>query len=180
MSRLAARLFPFVLAAALVAGCSDPYEHGAGLNTSASSSSASVTTAAAGASTSTPSGPSAATTTSDLGDFAGAAPGSADLRAAAQAARAFIGTYVPYTYGQAKASQIPAADPALVTQLAANPPSVPPSVRSRHPRVTSLSVSGGGEGQVAFRANVSDRTVTYGVPVTVTREQNGWLVTSVQ
>ena len=95
-------------------------------------------------------------------------------------ARAFVGPYLLYTYGQAKASQIPAADPTLIAQLAANPPSVPPSVRSRHPRVTSLVVSGGQARQVAFQAYVSDGTDTYGVPVTVTREQDGWLVTSVQ
>ena len=91
-----------------------------------------------------------------------------------------MGPYVLYTYGQAKASHIPGADPTLIAQLAANPPSVPPSVRSRHPKVTSLSVSGGGTGQIAFQANVTDGTVTYGVPLTVTREQNRWLVTSVQ
>jgi len=110
----------------------------------------------------------------------GAAPSSADLQAAAQAARAFVGPYLLYSYGQAQAIQIPAADPTLIAQLAANPPSVPPSVRSRHPKVTALSVSGGQTGQVAFQANVSDSTVTYGVPLTVTREQNRWLVTSVQ
>jgi len=110
----------------------------------------------------------------------GAAPSSADLQAAAQAARAFVGPYLLYSYGQAQAIQIPAADPTLIAQLAANPPSVPPSVRSRHPKVTALSVSGGQTGQVAFQAYVSDSTVTYGVPLTVTREQNRWLVTSVQ
>jgi hypothetical protein len=154
VSRLTARLLPVVVAAALLAGCSDPYHHGAGVNTSATSPAASATT--------------------------GAAPSSADLQAAAQAARAFVGPYLLYSYGQAQASQIPAADPTLIAQLAANPPSVPPSVRSRHPKVTALSVSGGQTGQVAFQANVSDSTVTYGVPLTVTREQNRWLVTSVQ
>jgi hypothetical protein len=119
-------------------------------------------------------------TTPDRGEFTGAAPSSANLQVAAQAARAFVGPYLLYTYGQAQAGQISAADPTLIAQLAANPPSVPPSVRSRHPKVTSLSVSGGQAGQVAFQANVSDGTDTYGVPLTVTREQNRWLVTSVQ
>jgi hypothetical protein len=180
MPRLVTRLLPVVLAAALLAGCSDPYQHGAGVNTSASSSAASATTAATGAGASTPSGASSATTTPDLGEFTGAAPTSADLQAAAKTARAFVGPYLLYTYGQAQASQIPAADPTLLAQLAANPPSVPPSVRSRHPKVTSLLVSGGQAGRVAFQAYVSDATVTYGVPLTVTREQNRWLVTSVQ
>lgn len=139
-----------------------------------------MTTAVTGSGASTPSGASSAATTPDLGEFTGAAPSSADLQAAAQAARAFVGPYLLYTYGQAQAIQIPAADPTLIAQLAANPPSVPPSVRSRHPKVTALSVSGGQTGQVAFQANVSDSTVTYGVPLTVTREQNRWLVTSVQ
>ena len=123
---------------------------------------------------------SSAATTPDLGEFTGAPPSSADLQAAAQAARAFVGPYLLYTYAQAQASRIPAADPTLIAQLAANPPSVPPSVRSRNPRVTSLLVSGGQTGQVAFQAYVSDGTVTYGVPLTVTHEQNRWLVTSVQ
>ena len=180
MSRLAARLLPLALAAALLAACSDPYQHGAGVNTSPTSSAASVTTAVTGAGASTPSGASSTATTSDLGEFTGAAPSSAELQAAAQAARAFVAPYLRYTYGQAQAIQIPAADPTLIAQLAANPPSVPPSVRSRHPKVTALSVSGGQAGQVAFQAYVSDGTDTYGVPLTVTHEQNRWLVTSVQ
>ncbi len=180
MSRLATRLVPMALAAAVVAGCSDPYQHGAGVNTSATSSAASAASTTAGAGISAPSGGSSVTTTPDLGEFSGALPSSADLRAAARAARAFVGPYLLYTYGQAQARQVPAADPTLIAQLAANPPSVPPSVRSRHPKVTSLLVSGGQTGQVAFQANVSDGTVTYGVPLTVTREQNRWLVTSVQ
>ena len=151
------------------------------MNTRTSSSARSATTTStARAGAAAPAGASSTTTTSDLGEFAGAAPSSADLRAAGQAARAFVGPYLLYTYGQAKASQIPGADPTLIAQLAANPPSVPASVRSRHPKVTSLSVSGGGAGHVAFQAYVSDRTVTYGVPLTVTREQGRWLVTSVQ
>jgi len=180
MSRLASHLLPVLLTAALVAACSDPYQHGAGVNTGVSASAASRTTTPTGAGASTLPSVSSTATTPDLGEFAGAAPSSADLRAAGQAARAFVGPYLLYTYGQAKASQIPAADPTLIAQLAANPPSVPPSVRSRHPKVTSLSVSGGGAGHVAFQAYVSDRTVTYGVPLTVTREQGRWLVTSVQ
>ena len=177
--RLAPRLTPTVVALLLLTGCSDPYQHGAGMNTSATSA-ASATTAPTGAGASTLPSVSSSATTPDLGEFAGAAPSSADLRAAGQAARAFVGPYLLYTYGQAKASQIPGADPTLIAQLAANPPSVPPSVRSRHPKVTSLSVSGGGAGHVAFQAYVSDHTVTYGVPLTVTREQSRWLVTSVQ
>ena len=180
MSRLAPHLLPVLLTAALVAACSDPYQHGAGVNTGVSASATSASTTATGAGVSAPRAASSTGTTSDLGEFASAAPSSADLRAAGQAARAFVGPYLLYTYGQAKASQIPGADPTLIAQLAANPPSVPSSVRSRHPKVTSLSVSGGGAGHVAFQAYVSDRTVTYGVPLTVTREQNRWLVTSVQ
>jgi hypothetical protein len=179
-SQLIIRLSVLLTAGVMPVGCSDPYQHGAGVNTSATSSAPSATTAATGAGASTPSGASSATTTPDLGEFTGAAPSSADLQAAAQAARAFVGPYLLYTYGQAQASQIPAADPTLIAQLVANPPSVPPSVHSRHPKVTSLSVSGGGAGQVAFQAYVSDGAVTYGVPLTVTREQNRWLVTSVQ
>ena len=150
------------------------------MNTSATSPAASATTITAAAGTSTPSGASSTATKPDLGEFTGAAPSSAELQAAAKTARAFVGPYLLYTYARAKASQIPAADPVLIAQLSANPPSVPPSVRSRHPKVTALSVSGGQTGQVAFQAYVSDSTVTYGVPLTVTREQNRWLVTSVQ
>jgi hypothetical protein len=102
------------------------------------------------------------------------------MRAAGRAAQVFLGPYLLYTYGRAEASHIPAADPGLVAQLAANPPDVPPSVRSRHPRVTSLSVSGGQAGRVAFEAAVTDGVITYAVPLTVTLEENRWLVTSVQ
>ncbi len=152
------------------------------MNTSATSSAASAATTTTGAGASTPSGASSTPTTQDLDQSAqaGVGPSSADLQAAAQAARAFVGPYLLYTYAQAKASQIPAADPSLIAQLVANPPSVPPSVRSRTPRVTSLSVSGGHAGQVAYQAIVSDGADTYTVPLTVTREQNRWLVTSVQ
>jgi hypothetical protein len=186
-SQLIVRVFAFAAVVALPAGCSDPYDHGAGVNSSATSSSAAsaTTTAATGAGISPPSGASStptAPTTPDLDQSAraGVGPSSADLRAAAQAARVFVGPYLLYTYGRAKASRIPAADPSLIGQLVANPPSVPPSVRLRTPRVKSLSVSGGQAGQVAYEAVVSDGTDTYAVPLTVTHEQNRWLVTSVQ
>jgi hypothetical protein len=181
-SQLIVRVIVFAAMVVLAAGCSDPYQHGSGVNASATSSSAAsaTTTAATGAGASTSSGVSSTATTPDFGQFTGAAPSSADLHAAAKTARTFVGPYLLYTYARAKASQIPAADPTLIAQLAANPPSVPPSVRSRDPKLTSLLVSGGQARQVAFQANVSDGTDTYAVPLTVTHEQNRWLVTSVQ
>ena len=40
--------------------------------------------------------------------------------------------------------------------------------------------SGGKAGQVTLQANVSDGVSIYALPLTVTHEQNQWLVTSVQ
>jgi hypothetical protein len=174
MSRLATRLLPVALTAALLTACSDPYQHGAGGNTSVvSTSTATTATTTPGASTLTTQNPGQSTQTT-------VPTSSADIEAAGRAAQAFLGAYVPYTYGQVRARQIPAADPALIAQLAASPPSVPPAVRARHPEVMSLSVSAQQAAQIGFEADVSDGTDTYAIPLTVTHEHNQWLVTSVQ
>jgi hypothetical protein len=175
--QLSVRVLGVVVAAVLVAGCSDPYGRGAGVNTAASSSTSSSSTSAAGSSTSAQ---AAASPDLDQSGGGGVGPSSAEITAAAGTARAFLPGYVLYTYGRGSARAIVDGDPGLVAQLVASPPAVPPAVRARHPRVTELSVSGGDAAQVALQAVVSDGVDTYAIPLTVSDEKAGWLVTSVQ
>jgi hypothetical protein len=103
--------------------------------------------------------------------------------AALSAARRFLRTYLPFTYGQLPARTIRGAVPALRTRIAASPPEVPATIRRLHPRVTALTIipariidSGAGWAAIA---TVTDRLETYHVTVTLGQQHGRWLVTSI-
>jgi hypothetical protein len=103
-------------------------------------------------------------------------------RAALSAARRFLRTYLPFTYGQLPARTIRGAVPALRMRIAARPPEVPATIRRLHPRVTALTIipariTDAGAGWAAT-ATVSDRQETYHVTVTLARQHGRWLVTA--
>ena len=104
-------------------------------------------------------------------------------RAALSAARRFLRTYLPFTYGQLPAWAIRGAVPALRTRIAASPPEVPATIRRLHPRVTALTIipariMDAGAGWAAT-ATVTDRLETYHVTVTLGQQHRRWLVTSI-
>ena len=104
-------------------------------------------------------------------------------RGALNAARRFLSTYLPFTYGQIPARAIRSAVPALRTRIASNPLAVSATVRRLHPQVTALTIIpariiDAGAGWAAT-ATVTDRHETYQVTVTLDQQHGQWLVTSI-
>jgi hypothetical protein len=104
-------------------------------------------------------------------------------RGALTAARRFLRTYLPFTYGQLGAGAIQAVTPRLRARIAADPPGVPAPIRRLHPRVTALTIirariidAGAGWAATAI---VTDRQQTYHVTVTLGQQHGRWLVTSI-
>ena len=98
--------------------------------------------------------------------------------AAARAARAFMGGYLPWLYGEGRASAIHDATAALLGQLRAHPPNIPPSLQGLHPRLAALGMERGAPGWQAL-ANVTDGRQTYDLTLTVVSDHGRWLVTDV-
>jgi len=97
--------------------------------------------------------------------------GSADP---AQAARAFLQGYLPWTYAQVPLSAVSDLTRALRAQLAASPPNVPPRFRALHPHVIVLGLKRAGGAWDAY-ATVADGQVTYTVTVVISLIRGRWL-----
>lgn len=98
--------------------------------------------------------------------------------AAAGAARAFMGGYLPWLYGQGRVSQVHDATAALLGQLKAHPPNIPPSLQGLHPRLAALGMERHAPGWQAL-ANVTDGRQTYDLTLTVVSDHGRWLVSDV-
>ena len=101
------------------------------------------------------------------------------IDAAKRAARRFLGGYLPYTYGQRTAADVPAATSGLRQQLKAQAPRVPPGERHRHARVVALQANGAGPVRAAMIALVDDGAHRYTVSLELERRRTGWQVTNV-
>ena len=99
---------------------------------------------------------------------------------AARAARAFMGGYLPWLYGQRRASAIHHATAALLGQLEAHPPIIPPGLQGLHPRLAALGMQRHAPGWRAL-ANVTDGHETYDLTLTLTvvGGHGRWLVSDV-
>jgi hypothetical protein len=170
-----------LLAAAAVtaAGCGDAYERGdAGVYTLPARTTAPAPAAvvvAAGSQRTDASGT----------ESAEAPPANAVQRraaaAASHAARVFLRGYLPYSYGQASASAVHAADGTLRAELASRPPRVPAALERRaRPRLERLELSSAGARAVYLLAHIDDGTAAYVALLTVKRAGARWIVTGVQ
>jgi hypothetical protein len=97
---------------------------------------------------------------------------------AARAARAFMGGYLPWLYGEARVSAIHGATLALLGRLKAHPPNIPPSLQGLHPRLAALGMERHAPGWQAL-ANVTDGRQTYDLTLTVVSDHGRWLVSDV-
>jgi len=159
-------LVALAVAAALTAGCGidDPYQPDAVTRT--------VATASPGAA---PVSPNAREDEPHLS----AAQRDAQRRAE-RTARAFLAGYLPYSYGQANGRGIRAAMPALLRELAANPPRVSVAARqATRPRVRQVRVSGLDGSRAYVLAQVEDGSRTYPTGLTLERRGHRWLVATV-
>ncbi|MGH2941627.1 MAG: hypothetical protein ACRDLN_02465 [Solirubrobacteraceae bacterium] len=138
--------------------------------------------------TATAPGAAANPTTAPSADADEAAPALNPLqrdaqRRAERAARAFLRTYLPYSYGQRPGSAIRAATASLRRELARQPPRVSPALaQSARPRVRSLRATGVTRTRVYVLAQIDDgqRRGIYATTLTVRLDAGRWLVSEVQ
>jgi hypothetical protein len=173
-----------LIAAAVTAlaltGCGDDYEKGAGVYTAEP-----TTTQTAPATTPSAPAEEPTQTTGAEGTESHEAELTAAQRRAAReassAARVFLEGYLPYSYSQAKASEIRGLTPQLRDELTANPPRVPPALAEKaQPRLRELETSGVTTGRVILLAQVDDGERRYASLVTLTRRGDRWVVSQVQ
>jgi hypothetical protein len=104
-----------------------------------------------------------------------AAPQPAGSAAAKQAARTFLAGFLPYYYGHGSAKAIRDATPALVKQLAAHPPNVPPTMTRLRGRVGAIGMQRIHTGWLAL-AEITDGQETYQLNLSLRSQHGRWLV----
>ncbi|MGA2014495.1 MAG: hypothetical protein ABSH51_28755 [Solirubrobacteraceae bacterium] len=98
--------------------------------------------------------------------------------AAENTARVFLQGYLPWLYGQAPLRAITAATTGLLADLKAQPPRVPPTMRSLRPKVAAIAMHRRGLGWQAL-PNITDGHETYELALTVTHTRGRWRVNNV-
>ena len=99
--------------------------------------------------------------------------------AARRAALAFTHSYLDYTYDHPVAGQLRDLTPTLRVSIAANPPQVPATVRTLHPRIASLALTRDGA-RWLVDANVTDGQDTYQVTSLLARVRGDWLIVALR
>jgi hypothetical protein len=103
-----------------------------------------------------------------------------ELRRARDAAERFLGSYLSFAYGRARALSVTPVAPALGNQLAREHAQITPVDRRRHPRVVSLRVVGMTPGFVLAMAMVDDGGIAaYPLRFTLQESAGRWAVSSV-
>ena len=101
------------------------------------------------------------------------------LARARSAAKRFLAGYLRFAYGEAPASSVRAAAPALHRRLRGHRVLVAPVERRRHPRVVSLMDTGQAPGVVLATALVDDGGIAnYAIRITLRDTRSGWLVSA--
>ncbi len=104
-----------------------------------------------------------------------------ELRRARDAAERFLGSYLSFAYGRARAPSVTPVRPALRNQLAREHAQITPVERRHHPRVVSLRLVGIMPGFVAATAAVADGGIAmYPLRFTLQRIHGRWSVSGVQ
>ena len=103
-----------------------------------------------------------------------------ELRRARDAAERFLGSYLSFAYGRARAPSVTPVTPALRNQLTREHAQITPVERRRHTRVVSLRVVGMTPGFVLATAMVDDGGIAaYPLRFTLQRSPGRWSVSSV-
>jgi peptidoglycan/xylan/chitin deacetylase (PgdA/CDA1 family) len=104
-----------------------------------------------------------------------------ELRRARDAAERFLGSYLSFAYGRARAPAVTPVTPALGNQLTREHAQITPVERHRHPSVVSLSVVGMTPGFVLTTAIVADGGIAaYPLRFTLQQGAGRWAVSGVQ
>jgi hypothetical protein len=103
-----------------------------------------------------------------------------DLRRARDAAERFLGSYLSFAYGRARAPSVTPVTPAVRNQLTREHAQITPVERRRHTRVVSLRVVGMTPGFVLATAMVDDGGIAaYPLRFTLQESRDRWAVSSV-
>jgi hypothetical protein len=103
-----------------------------------------------------------------------------ELRRARDAAERFLGSYLSFAYGRARAPSVTPVTPAVRNQLTREHAQITPVERRRHTRVVSLRVLGMTPGFVLATATVDDGGIAaYPLRFTLQRSAGRWSVSSV-
>jgi len=103
-----------------------------------------------------------------------------ELLRARDAAERFLGSYLSFAYGRARAPSVTPVTPALRNQLTREHAQITPVERRRHTRVVSLRVVGMTPGFVLATAMVDDGGIAaYPLRFTLQRSAGRWPVSSV-
>lgn len=104
----------------------------------------------------------------------------AQLTEARRAAHGFLGGYLRYLYGHARASDLTDLTPGLRAELARQPPHVSSAQRARHPRLLSLAAVGQAPDTVLVTATVADGGAPpYPIRLTLGRQARRWVVAAI-
>jgi hypothetical protein len=97
---------------------------------------------------------------------------------AEDAARLFLGRYLPWLYGHAPLRTITAATSRLLASLKTHPPRVPPTIQSLRPKVAAIAMQRRGRSWQAL-SNINHGRETYELVLTVAQTRGRWLVSNV-
>ena len=86
--------------------------------------------------------------------------------------------YLPWLYGEGSAGAIHDATTALLAQLKAHPPNIPPTLQGLHPNLAAALMQRRSRGWEA-RATVTDGRQTYDLTLTLINEHGRWRVSAV-
>lgn len=101
----------------------------------------------------------------------------AQLAIARQTGRRFLAVYLPYLYGRARVTDIPAVDGHVATALRSDRPRVTPAQRQRRPRLRDLTLAPQTRRSIQATARVSDGGIApYALSFTLERRGGRWLV----
>lgn len=96
------------------------------------------------------------------------------------AVRGFMAHYLPFTYGQARASALTNVTADERQSLAATAPQVPAAIRKRHARAVRVGLKPYAAGEWEASVTVSDGTLTYSIAVIVGDVSGRWTVMAIQ
>lgn len=101
----------------------------------------------------------------------------ADRRAATDAVRRFLTGYLPYLYGRTPAGRVKPITPSVAQALRAGSARTTPAQRRRHPRATSVKVTGQTARSALAAVQVTDGgPASFQLTLTVERQGGRWVI----
>lgn len=106
-------------------------------------------------------------------------PTSADVDEVRSAARSTLRDYLDFSYGGRDASGVEGISDELRAELQRGTPRVPADVRDREPELVTVTTEGVTPEAAQVLALVDDGEASYSIRVDLARDDDGWVVTSI-